>query len=122
AAAPGAPRGYPAPRCALRPENLLRARQVGESGQSGSPRGPRELSLARQYPRARERHRAGARSRKGRHPRRPRARASQQVPVEIPTDGIDLEAPLDQIEQRYLQVALARTGDVQTRAAELLRV
>ena len=40
----------------------------------------------------------------------------------LPTDGIDLEATLDQIEQRYLQMALARTGGVQTRAAELLRV
>jgi two-component system response regulator PilR (NtrC family) len=50
------------------------------------------------------------------------SRASQEVPVEIPTDGIDLEATLDQIEQRYLQMALARTGGVQTRAAELLRV
>src|SRR5207249_1915640 len=48
--------------------------------------------------------------------------ALQEVPVEIPTDGIDLEAMLDQIEHRYLQMALARTGGVQTRAAELLRV
>ncbi|HZN49449.1 MAG TPA: helix-turn-helix domain-containing protein [Methylomirabilota bacterium] len=29
---------------------------------------------------------------------------------------------LDQIERRYLQMALSRTGGVQTRAAELLRV
>ena len=50
------------------------------------------------------------------------SRALQEVPVEIPTDGIDLEATLDQIEHRYLQMALARTGGVQTRAAELLRV
>src|SRR5437870_5158335 len=50
------------------------------------------------------------------------SRALQEVPVEIPTDGIDLEAMLDQIEHRYLQMALARTGGVQTRAAELLRV
>jgi len=46
----------------------------------------------------------------------------QEVPVEIPSDGLDLEATLDQIENRYLQMALARTGGVQTRAAELLRV
>src|SRR5438128_1750388 len=46
----------------------------------------------------------------------------QEVPVEIPADGVDLEAMLDQIEHRYLQMALARTGGVQTRAAELLRV
>jgi transcriptional regulator with PAS, ATPase and Fis domain len=50
------------------------------------------------------------------------SRVSQDVPVEIPADGLDLEATLDQIENRYLQMALARTGGVQTRAAELLRV
>ncbi len=50
------------------------------------------------------------------------SRALQEVPVEIPADGLDLEATLDQIENRYLQMALARTGGVQTRAAELLRV
>src|SRR6266403_1582692 len=50
------------------------------------------------------------------------SRATQEVPVEIPADGLDLEATLDQIENRYLQMALARTGGVQTRAAELLRV
>jgi two-component system response regulator PilR (NtrC family) len=50
------------------------------------------------------------------------ARDTQEVPVEIPPDGIDLEAMLDQIERRYLQMALTRTGGVQTRAAELLRV
>jgi two-component system, NtrC family, response regulator PilR len=50
------------------------------------------------------------------------ARDTQEVPVEIPPDGIDLEALLDQIERRYLQMALTRTGGVQTRAAELLRV
>src|SRR6267142_1344487 len=49
------------------------------------------------------------------------SRAFQEVLVEIPTDGIDLEVTLDQIEHRYLQMALARTGGVQTRAAELLR-
>jgi len=42
--------------------------------------------------------------------------------VEIPEDGLDLEATLSQIEHRYIQTALARTGGVQTRAAELLRV
>jgi two-component system response regulator PilR (NtrC family) len=49
-------------------------------------------------------------------------RDAHEVPVEIPPDGLDLEAMLDQIERRYLQMALARTGGVQTRAAELLRV
>jgi DNA-binding NtrC family response regulator len=51
-----------------------------------------------------------------------RPRDVQDVPVEIPENGLDLQAPLDQIEQRYIQMALARTGGVQTRAAELLRV
>src|SRR5438093_567708 len=37
-------------------------------------------------------------------------------------EGLDLEATLSQIEQRYIQMALARTGGVQTRAADLLRV
>ena len=44
------------------------------------------------------------------------------IAVEIPESGLDLQATLDQIEQRYIQLALARTGGVQTRAAELLRV
>ena len=44
------------------------------------------------------------------------------VPLEIPPDGLDLEATLDRIEHRYIQMALTRTGGVQTRAAELLRV
>jgi len=44
------------------------------------------------------------------------------LPVELPADGIDLEATLDRIERRYMQLALDRVGGVQTRAAELLRV
>ena len=51
-----------------------------------------------------------------------RPRDVQDVPVEIPESGLDLQATLDQSEQRYIQMALARTGGVQTRAAELLRV
>jgi two-component system response regulator PilR (NtrC family) len=51
-----------------------------------------------------------------------RPRETQQVPLEIPAEGLDLEGMLDQIEHRYIQMALARTGGVQTRAAELLRV
>ena len=46
----------------------------------------------------------------------------QEIPVEVPEEGLDLEATLSQIEQRYIQMALARTGGVQTRAADLLRV
>ena len=52
--------------------------------------------------------------------RQPRDR--DDVPVELPTEGIDLEATLDRIERRYIQMALDRVGGVQTRAAELLRV
>jgi len=52
--------------------------------------------------------------------RQPRDR--HDVPLELPADGIDLEATLDQIEHRYMRLALERVGGVQTRAAELLRV
>src|SRR5919106_6972657 len=52
--------------------------------------------------------------------RQPRDR--HDVPVELPADGIDLEAALEHIEHRYMQLALERVGGVQTRAAELLRV
>jgi len=45
-----------------------------------------------------------------------------ELPMELPADGIDLEATLDRIERRYMQLALDRVGGVQTRAAELLRV
>jgi len=51
-----------------------------------------------------------------------RPRDVQDVAVGIPEEGLDLEATLSQIERRYIQMALARTGGVQTRAAELLRV
>ena len=50
------------------------------------------------------------------------SRDPHDVPVELPTGGIDLEATLDRIEHRYMQLALERVGGVQTRAAELLRV
>jgi len=42
--------------------------------------------------------------------------------VEIPDEGVDLEATLDAMESRYLQRALDRTGGVQTKAAELLKM
>jgi two-component system, NtrC family, response regulator PilR len=42
--------------------------------------------------------------------------------VDIPEDGLDLEATLDTIEGRYLQRALDRTGGVQTKAADLLKM
>jgi two-component system response regulator PilR (NtrC family) len=47
----------------------------------------------------------------------------RDVPVEdLPAAGLDLERTLDRIEHRYIQMALERTGGVQTRAAELLRL
>jgi two-component system, NtrC family, response regulator PilR len=52
--------------------------------------------------------------------RQPRSR--DELPVELPAEGIDLEATLERIERRYVQLALDRVGGVQTRAAELLRV
>ena len=52
--------------------------------------------------------------------RQPRNR--DEMPVELPAEGLDLEATLDRIERRYMQLALDRVGGVQTRAAELLRV
>ena len=42
--------------------------------------------------------------------------------VDLPEEGLDLEATLDSIESRYLQRALDRTGGVQTKAAELLKM
>ena len=42
--------------------------------------------------------------------------------LEIPPEGLDLEATLDSIEQRLLRAALERSGGVQTRAAELLKM
>jgi two-component system response regulator PilR (NtrC family) len=51
-----------------------------------------------------------------------RPRDRQDVPLELPADGIDLEAMLEDIEHRYMKLALERVGGVQTRAAELLRV
>jgi two-component system response regulator PilR (NtrC family) len=52
--------------------------------------------------------------------RQPRDR--HDLPLELPVEGIDLEATLDRIEHRYMQLALERVGGVQTHAAELLRV
>ena len=42
--------------------------------------------------------------------------------VDLPEEGLDLEATLDDLERRYLQRALERTRGVQTKAAELLRM
>ena len=45
---------------------------------------------------------------------------TQDIRVELPSSGLDLDDTLDRIERRYIQLALERTGGVQTRAAELL--
>jgi two-component system response regulator PilR (NtrC family) len=45
-----------------------------------------------------------------------------ELTVEFPAGGLDLEATLARIEQRYIEMALERTSGVQTRAAELLKV
>jgi two-component system response regulator PilR (NtrC family) len=47
---------------------------------------------------------------------------TMELPVDLPPSGLDLDALLDRIERRYLEVALERTGGVQTRAAELLGI
>ncbi|MBI3637290.1 MAG: sigma-54-dependent Fis family transcriptional regulator [Candidatus Rokubacteria bacterium] len=40
--------------------------------------------------------------------------------VEIPHDGLDMEAMIEDLERRYIQLALERTGGNQTRAADIL--
>jgi two-component system response regulator PilR (NtrC family) len=47
-------------------------------------------------------------------------RDSQDVPVDLGTPGFSLDETLERIEQRYMQMALERTGGIQMRAAELL--
>jgi two-component system, NtrC family, response regulator PilR len=42
--------------------------------------------------------------------------------LEMPTPGFDLEGTLDDLEYRYIQMALERTGGIQTAAAELLGI
>jgi two-component system response regulator PilR (NtrC family) len=42
--------------------------------------------------------------------------------LEIPPEGLDLEATLESIEHQLLRAALERSGGVQTRAAELLKM
>ena len=51
-----------------------------------------------------------------------RERPMKAIEVDLPEDGMDLEATLDALERRYLQRALDRSGGVQTKAAELLRM
>ncbi len=47
---------------------------------------------------------------------------TQDIRIELPSGGLDLDDTLDRIERRYIQLALERTGGVQTRAAELLGI
>jgi two-component system, NtrC family, response regulator PilR len=47
-------------------------------------------------------------------------RDEQAVNVEIPASGMDLEATLMRIENRYIRLALERSGWLQVRAAEML--
>jgi two-component system response regulator PilR (NtrC family) len=51
-----------------------------------------------------------------------RPAAPREVALEIPPEGLDLEAAIDRLEHQLLQAALERSGGVQTRAAELLRM
>ncbi len=51
-----------------------------------------------------------------------RHRPARGVEIEIPVEGLNLEAILDQIEMDLLQRALERTGGVKTRAADLLQL
>ncbi len=49
-------------------------------------------------------------------------RRSQQEMVNLPEDGLDLEAHLEEIRSQLMAQALERTGGVQTQAAELLHM
>jgi two-component system response regulator PilR (NtrC family) len=51
-----------------------------------------------------------------------RERPVKGIDVDLPEEGMDLEAALDALERRYLQRALERSRGVQTKAAELLRM
>jgi two-component system response regulator PilR (NtrC family) len=51
-----------------------------------------------------------------------RERPVKGMDVDLPEEGMDLEAALDALERRYLQRALERSRGVQTKAAELLRM
>ena len=51
-----------------------------------------------------------------------RERPIKALEVDLPEDGMNLDATLDALERRYLQRALDRSGGVQTKAAELLRM
>jgi two-component system response regulator PilR (NtrC family) len=48
------------------------------------------------------------------------AATGPDIPLEVPDDGLNLEAMIDRLERQYIQQALHRTGGNQTRAAALL--
>jgi two-component system response regulator PilR (NtrC family) len=48
--------------------------------------------------------------------------SADQIPAEIPDDGLDLEILLENAEKRLLQKALEKAGGVKTEAAKLLRL
>ena len=47
-------------------------------------------------------------------------RSERDLGIDLPTTGMDLEATLARIENRYIRLALERSGWLQVRAAELL--
>ncbi|PYO01031.1 MAG: Fis family transcriptional regulator [Candidatus Rokuibacteriota bacterium] len=49
-------------------------------------------------------------------------RTIYEVAVDLPSSGLNLDEVLDRMERRYIDMALERTGGVQTRAAELLGI
>jgi len=51
-----------------------------------------------------------------------RERPVRGFEIDLTDEGLDLEATLDALERRYLQRSLERTGGVQTKAAELLKM
>ena len=54
--------------------------------------------------------------------RRSRASASMPIPAEFPANGVDLDAKLEDLERRLITEALAASGGVRKRAAELLNI
>ncbi len=44
------------------------------------------------------------------------------APLDLPREGIDLQSHIEQVERRMLEAALAQSGGVRTRAAELLKM
>ncbi|OFW10084.1 MAG: hypothetical protein A3G20_09595 [Acidobacteria bacterium RIFCSPLOWO2_12_FULL_59_11] len=47
---------------------------------------------------------------------------NQQVPVELPKEGLDLQRHIEQVERTLLEAALVRSNGVRTHAADLLKM